>query len=1112
MLHFILGRSGFGKTEYLRRRLADLARAGEEKLMFLVPDQISFETETAFLEMLGPALSQRILVLGFSRLCDYVFEETGHRFATFADDGVRHLVMNLALEQVGDQLTIFSQRAGSPDMRELMLSSVKEYKKCAISADTLLHAADTVDDETLSRKLRDTALVYEAYDAIMERSYMDPLDSLTKVARLLEDHPVFEGWTIALDAFYGFTSQEYEVLERLMAMSRDMLVALTDDGSGDSLFFVPHRTRSRLSRMARSLGVEIAPYVHLNEPYRFTDPALRVLEANAYRLEKEPYTDPCGSVTVYRASGVYDECDYVARTIRALVEEGYRYRDIAVVARATERYLGVLDACLEKYHIAYFMDTPKNIDAVPLVRLVNAAFEIVTRGFDRESVLSLLKTGLCSYSVERIAEFENYLYIWDVSGRGFYEPFTNPPDGYADTISESDQRRLDRIEELRADIVTKLRTFAKAVKDTDGRTIAKALMKLLYALKCDRNISALCDQLERAGEDDLSADLIRNWNVLCTILDKTVAVIGDYRIDARRFCELLHTNFAASEVSTIPHGLDEVDVSTADRSLISDKKVVFLIGVLDGEFPRTPVEAGVFTDDERVKLKEGALQLPLSDSIEELAATERYYAYSALTAVGEKLYVSYPSATMQGEPLSPSDMLGELEASLPMLTFRSFDEIPVAEHVRSKRAAFDYLISRYRSRSPEIAALKAYFGSDEEYRDIVRSIDGMLSRRVRRISDSSLPRALFGEKMGLSASRIDVYHKCPFRYFCEYGLHVRERRRASVDALEYGTLMHYIFEHFFGSVSREEYPSMDGAAVKKKVSRILDEYIDSHFGGLEDKNARFIYLLQRMKSTAARLVEHMLAELSQSDFTPVDFELGVGEDIPAYTVGLGDGLSLVVRGSIDRVDCCDADGERYIRVVDYKTGTKEFNISDILNGLNLQMFLYLCAIEKNGGERYGEITPAGVLYMPAVSPTVSAKSGATDEKIRAEVLKEYAMKGVLLNDVTVIGHMEHDGKGTYIPAQIMEGTVTATEGSLASLEELGAVFRRVDTLITKMARSLFDGDVDALPLKGEKYDGCAFCAYQSVCMREEDDPSREAQSLKPDEVYQELLREEDDDA
>ncbi|MBQ3330142.1 MAG: PD-(D/E)XK nuclease family protein [Ruminococcus sp.] len=1111
MLRFVFGRSGYGKSEYLRRYFAQLAKDGEEKLLFLVPDQISFETEARFLDLLGPALSRNILVLGFSRLCDYVFDMTGNRFATFADDGVRHLMMSLALEQVSDQLTVFDKRSNASDLRELMLLAVKEYKKCAIGSDDLRKAAEATEDATLRGKLEDTALVYDAYSAVMERSYMDPLDSLSKVSELLTDHRLFAGYTVALDAFYGFTAQEYDVIEPIMTMCREMVVALTDDCREDSesLFFVPRRTRRRLTRIARGHDIEIAPPVEMMTPYRFHSDALIALEENAYRLHKEPFADESGAVTVYRAAQIYDECDFVARTIRSLIENGYRFRDIAVIARSSDPYAGILDVCLDKYGIRYFMDEPQNIDAMPIVRLVTAAFDIVNRGFQREDVLLLLKTGLCSCSVEEIAEFENYLFVWDIGGRRFYDPFTDCPDGFTDEMSPAQEKQLQRIEALRADIIGKLKRFAKAIRDTDGRTIAKALMKLMYDLQVDDNISRLCDRFEAQGEEERGADLVRMWNVLCEILDKTVAVIGDYRLSSKRFAELLYTGFAASQVSTIPRGADEVDISTADRSLISDKKAVFLIGVLEGEFPHTPVEAGVFTDDERVRLKE--MRLPLSDSIEELIATERYYAYSALTAASERLYLSFPAADMRGEQLTPSEMIGDAQLSLPCLDFVNYDTTPLTEHLRSKRAAFDYWIARYHSKSPGIAALKAYFKEDEEYRDILNSIENALSRRARRIRDTALTKELYGREMRLSSTKIDVYHKCPFRWFCEYGLHIRERRKATVDALEYGTLMHHIFEVFFGSYSREEYTRMDESEIEGIVSDILDDYIEKHFGGTEGKSDRFLYLLYRIKSTATKLVCHMVQELSQSDFTPVDFELGVGTDIPDYSVELKDGLRLTVRGSVDRVDRCDADGKSYIRVIDYKTGVKEFNLNDLVYGLNLQMFIYLYAIRENGGERYGEITPAGVLYMPAVSPTVSADPDTPQAKIRAEVLKKYMMKGVILDDAEVVAHMERDGEGKYIPAKLKDGTVTASAGSLATLEELGAIFRRIDTLTAQMAQSLYDGDVAARPLKSKKYDGCAFCAYQAVCLREEDDPCREAQDRTPEEALEELKREEDTD-
>lgn len=1112
MLRFVLGRSGFGKTEYLRTLIAEKARSGEDKLLFLVPDQITFETETAFLDLLGPADAGRILVLGFSRLSDYVFEATGNRFSTFADEGVRNLVMSLALEQVSDRLTIFEKRSASRDLCEIMLSAVKEYKKCSLSSDILRSTADAVEDETLSKKLMDSALVYDAYNAIMEQSYMDPLDSLTKVSELLATHPLFEGYTIAVDSFYGFTAQEYGVMERLMVMSREMIVALTDDGTdgGDtSLFYAPQRTRMNLSRIARNNQLEIAPHIRLTEPYRYHHPALAAVEENLYRLDKAPYEDRCDAVCVYEASGIYDECDFVARTIRKLIEDGYRYRDIAVIARSTDPYAGVLDACFDKYNIRYFMDDPVNIDAMPIVRLVSSAFDIACRNFDRDDVLTLLKTGLCSYDLQDIADFENYIYVWDISGRRFFDEFTANPSGYSDTFSDDEKEQLARVEVLRKDVVGKLRTFAKSVRDTDGRTIAKALMKLLYALKCDENIDRLCDEMEQRGEDDLSADLVRMWGVMCELLDKTVAVLGDYMIEPKRFSELLYVNFSNTEVANIPRGLDEVDVACADRSLVNDKKIVFVIGANEGEFPRTPVEAGVFTDTERLVLK--SMSLPLSDSVSELFSTERYYAYTALTAASDRLYISYYTTDLIGEKRAPSDILTEVKTALPELQIRAFDTVPITDRLLSERAAFDYLIAHRHSRSADIEAMRTHFAASETYAPLMAAIDTLSERNIRRITQSELTRRLFGDQMRLSSTRIEAYHNCAFRYFCEYGLHTKERRKAEMNALEYGTMIHYVFESFFGRHDRSSFSVMTENDVAKEVSDLLDGYFETHFGGEKDKSKRFIYLFYRIKATAVKLVWHLIEEFAQSDFAPVDFELGIGDEIPAYTLNLANGLSLCVRGSVDRVDLCEIDGVRYVRVVDYKTGTKTFDLSDIYYGINLQMFLYLSAIERGAGERYGEnLTPAGVLYMPAVSPTISASSTADEKEVRKKILEKYTMKGLILDDESVLTAMEHDGKGVYIPVKFNGEKITAGAGSLATIEELGSIFKRIDVLVSQMAESLYDGNVDALPLKGD-YDACKYCRYRSVCLRDDNAPYRDGKHMSKAELFAQLGGKEEDD-
>lgn len=1110
MLRFVLGRSGTGKSEYLKNYLAALAKAGEKKLLFIVPDQKSFETEAAFLSLLGPSLSGNILVLGFSRLCDYVFEHTGNRFVSFADEGVRHVVMSLALEEVAPVLSLFSKRASRLDLCELMLSAVKEYKKCGISSLMLEEAAHNVNNETLSKKLVESAMVYDAYNALMEKSCLDPLDSLTKAADAIERSKLFKGYTVAVDSFYGFTMQEYALLEKLMRQSRDTYFALCMDPHKDSrtdVFNTLKKTKRRLTAIAKDNGIAVGAPVITDEPLRFQNAELKAVEENLYRYHKIPLKKNTDYVTRYSARDIYDECDFVGRNIKQLIESGYRYKDIAIIARSTDKYAGVLPVALQKYDISYFMDEPYPIDSFPLVRLINAAFLCATRGFDRDDVLGALKSGLTVYSVEDIADFENYLYIWDITGSKFYTPFEMNPRGFADEFSDQDTETLQRIEALRADIIGKLRRFSFAIKDTDAITVAKALMHLLYSLKVRENIDALCDRFEEKERPDLSAELIRLWNVFCEILDRMVAVVGSYRIDPKKFYELLHIYFSNTELSSIPRGVDQVDVALADRAELSDKKAVFVIGAVEDEFPHNPVEAGVFTDSERIELI--AMDLPMSDSVAELVDTEKYYVYRALTCAAERLYVSYPATSLSGEKQETSSVMSELSEIFPNAKEASAIELGVSDHLYSKKAAFEYYISRYRSGGEELYTLRSYFESDPAYQSVLSSIRSAERREPRHIRDKALSKALFSKNHYLSSSQVDKFHLCRFEYFCRYGLSVKERRKASIDALEYGTLMHYVMENFFRNHRDDDFSSIEKSAVEAEVSALLEEYIEKHLGGKENKDKRFLYLFYRIRRTASDLVARIVTELSQSSFRPADFELSIGDEIPAYTVTLKDGEKIRIRGSVDRVDTYEKDGVEYIRVIDYKTGKKEFRLSDILYGLNLQMLIYLSAIRSNGREKYGEnLSPAGVLYMPAVSPKASDSDAKDEEGLRKKLLSQYTMHGIVLEDKEVLCAMEKELKGSFIPVSLKGDELKGGE-SLASVEQMGALFRKIDILISDMAQSLYEGEIDALPSKGSGFDACRWCPYLSVCTHRESDRVREIVKKDKETVYEELSREEE---
>ena len=318
--------------------------------------------------------------------------------------------------------------------------------------------------------------------------------------------------------------------------------------------------------------------------------------------------------------------------------------------------------------------------------------------------------------------------------------------------------------------------------------------------------------------------------------------------------------------------------------------------------------------------------------------------------------------------------------------------------------------------------------------------------------------------------------------------------------MEYGTLVHYALEKFFTQYSKKEYSAMTDTELSDFISKIIDAYLEDYFGGAQEKTNAFLYKLEMLRRNLLLLLRHLVDELSQSDFSVADCELNIGKDIPAYTIALPTGHKIAVCGSVDRVDLLTHDGNTFVRVVDYKTGSKEFKLSDILYGLNLQMLLYLHSIGENGAERYGKTTPAGILYMPAGVPVISADN-LSDEQIARKISDNYKMNGLLLDDSRVIKGMDKTEGAMYIPVKIKEGKPSSAK-SLASLEQFGKIFQKLDLITAEMGEELYSGKIEASPTKGA-HDACEYCPYDSVCAYRMSEP-RNTFSVDNAEVYAQL--------
>lgn len=1106
MLQFILGKSGTGKTALIYDKIKELVDSGNDKILMLVPDQSSFETEKAFLDILGAKKSKSVKVFGFSRICRYVFEKTSNLPQNVIDNGTRSVIMSIAIEQLTEKLNLLKSK-NTKSLTETMLQTLSDCKKNNISPDLLYQTSRQVKDETLKVKLYETALILDTFNALVSQSYIDPLDDLTRLFNILSENNIFRDYNIFIDSFSGFTIQQLKVLKTLISDSNYTCVALTldplTDGQED-VFATSQTTYKVLKNLAKQEFVDIKAPIKLTKCMRFTESELTTLENCIFRSNSTVGNGNPKNIVLYSADDIYSECEFVARQIKKLIiEENYLYSDISVICYDTAQYNGTLNVVFDKYEIPYFMDANKDIEVKPVIRFVNSLFRMVIDDFERDDVISLLKTGLTLNTPDEISVFENYLYVWNINNSDFKSEFTQNPKGFSVKFTEKDKQTLYTAEKVRKSIIEPVLNFKKDIKDKTGREITESLYNLLTEMNVQNSLTDLYEVLESSEEKGLGAEQIRIWNMLMEVFDKTVAVTENMKLSPKRYYELLSLQMSAIELSEIPQTLDSVTVTTAQRVRLSKQKISFLIGCVDGVFPAVPHCSGVFSAFELKILSLNSIKL--SDDFSDLAKLETFMAYNCMTSASKKLFMTYYASDLLGTTYNPSVIFEETKKAFPdivMLDKADFDSRK--DTMYAIQPAFEEYAKSLAENNSELNGLGDYFKENKYYSAKSMAVQRALDNTPFKIENPENAENLFGDNLKISASQIEKFNLCRFSYFCNYGLNIKERRKADINPMEYGTLVHYILEKFFKTFDKKLYSVMTDADIKSFTENRLKEYIDEYLGGSNTKTKSFLYRLNTLSENVIVLLKHIIKELTQSDFDVSDCELKIGSDIPSYTIKLSTGHNIAICGLVDRVDIMEKDGVKYLRVVDYKTGSKQFKLSDILYGLNLQMLLYLYSIKQTGFKKFGEITPAGILYMPSTVPIISAETSITQEQVESELDKSLKMNGLLLDDVALIKGMDKTENGKYIPVKI-KLDATVSERSTATLEEFGKIFRKLDLTIAKMGKELYSGIISAAPTKGA-YDACDYCPYDSVCAYRRSE-SVNTFDVNNEDVYKEIEKE-----
>ncbi len=1088
MIHIIEGAAGTGKTHRLFEIFCKLAREGCDKLLYLIPEQSSFECETAFLRLLGPALARNINVMSFTRLYSFVMGETGGIASTAIDDSTRKLLMACTLEDCSENLNIYSKPAAGTQFIETALTAVKEFKQCGVSPEMLRQAAADADSAELEHKLGELALIYDLYNANIAQSGIDPLDNDMRLYERLLESGFLNGWIIAADDFSGFTAVQMKLIEVMMKQSSEFYISLCLDPLADhDVFFTVSKTRQRILECAKKQGIKASSPVRLLKNYRCASAALLHLEGELYRSEQDDAAelslDADGEITVVRADNIYDECEYIAARINDLALSGLcRYRDIAVVMRDTGKYEGVIDSVFDKHGVPYFMSRPEPIDNKPIIRLALTALEFALSPNDERKFLDSLKSGLMGASAYSIAKLENYVFVWGLRGRDLMSEFTLDPEGYSDGLDQKSERTLKELNDVRLKAAVPFSALLGKLS-SGGSFTARDISLAVYEFMVDCGVPGLLKQRARENAE-FSDEGLRLWTMLCDILNKMHEALGQRMISLRRYCELFRIVIKGADISDIPQTLDQVTIGKADSVRLNSPYAVFAVGAVENEFPRRPVADGVFTDAQRGRLI--SLGLPLYDTVTDLWRQEKFFVYSALSSARRRLYVSFPKSTATGDLIQPSSIVSEILRIFPAEKIIETDDVPDIMRISNDRTAFESYARNHRRGGALPKALQRYLDESGEFSDRLKVIGRSVKNIDECISDRGTTAAVFGTDKRFSPSQIERYYQCRFNYFCNYGLHLRDRRKAGLDPLIYGNLMHYILEYIVQAYIARNYRAFTDEELKALVEAAADKFIKEELGGDYDKTKKFMFLYKRSESRALKVAAHLMDELRQSKFKPMATELEIGAESGPEALILTDknGSSITVNGKIDRVDIMESESGAWVRVIDYKTGTKEFRLNDVLNGLNMQMLIYLMTVAKNGGMlSQVRLDPAAVLYMKSDigRDSVEKEGGESRESLEKKAEKKsdgtLALEGLCVDDSEVTQGMNTVKGRKFVKADQV------------TVKQLSMIFDIVEEKLRSMSEGLDSGEIPAYPAKveGERKMMCTWCEFADICRRERTD-------------------------
>ena len=1085
-LRIIYGKPGSGKSQFCFSEIAKLIDK-KGSIFIITPEQFSFTAERKLMEAVNKNAVINAEVITLTRMAYRVLNDIGGEIKQSLSKCGKAMLVYSILNKYKKELEFLGK---SDENIDLVIRTITEFKKHGITINNLKDEMEKTQDAYLKTKLSDMILLYENFENKIVDNYIDDTDLLTILAKHLDEVEFIKNSIIYIDEFAGFTHQEYEIIKGLIKHAKQVNITICVDNLNPAInpdtdiYYSNKITLYKLIDLVNENNFKLEEPVFLKDQYRFKTKELKHLANNIYEIQSTKYEENVENIRLFLAKNPYSEIENIAKEIKKLVrDKKIRYKDISIITKNIDTYASLVRAIFKQYEIPVFIDEKRDLNQNIIIQYVLSILEIFVKNFSSESVFSYVKLGFCEIDEDEIFKLENYCNKWGIKQNKWKKDFN------IEAEDKSKKQEVERLNELRKQIIMPLIELKESIKkEKTAINITKSLYKFIQNQKIEEKVISRISKLEEEKNIDLANEYKSSYQVLIEILDEIVLIFNEEKISLDNYSKILKIGLKNSGLGKIPGTQDQVTFGDVNRSRSHKVKNIFIIGLNDGSFPSINKDEGFFNDLDREELKQDGIELA-KGTLEQLYE-DNFNIYKAFTTAENQLYLSYVSTDSESKSLRPSMLINKIKKMFPKLIEKS-DVINKEYDLFNKEVTYEELIENIdKIRNGESIdkiwyEIYNYYKSQNEWKEkLFEDLEGLkYSNLPNQIKKANIDK-LYGNKLNTSVSQLERYRSCPFSYYLQYGLKLKEKEELKIQSFNTGSFMHETIDEFFEYVREEQIllTQIEEDQIKEIVSQIIDKNLNLSKNYIFTATAKYKVLVKRLKRIVSKALKYIIETLIYSDFDieGTEIEFNKKGKYPPIVLELDNGKKVEITGKIDRIDTADSDDGKYLRIIDYKSSSKNIDLNEVYAGLQIQLLTYTDAICKAE-----DIMPAGVFYFSLLEQMIKADKKVSDEEIEDMIRKNFRMKGLILADVKIIKMNDNTlktGSSKMVPAAITQsGTVNEKWTNGVNKEQFKILQDYIDKTIKDISKEILSGKIDLKPYNKKGKTPCEYCSYKSIC-------------------------------